>query len=199
MKGFWLIALILISIGCSSPKESERQHETVETFPKIDLNDYDTVRVENDFQFIVLKELTKSKNEHDRAIVGYNHLSKEKHVCIIEESKETYLKSLKSRGIKIKKGELLEVFAKEYIDHLKGAWEIGQSSKLIASKVNNLKHLRIDFEARVNGFPRKKLYDLRFIQGGEAIYVFVSWTVDKSKEEFKNESLAMGLSFKELN
>lgn len=198
MKGFWIVILVLVSISCSSNSDSEKVDDLKEEFPKVDLANYDTVAFENEFQFIVLKELTQSRNESDRALIGYSHLSKEKHIYIEQESKTTYVKSLEARKLLKKKGILLEKFADEYVDHLVNMWEVEELSPMTISEVNKLKNVRVSFQAKVNGFPRSKFYNIRFVEGKEMIYILVTWTVDKSKEQFEKEALAMGLSFKLL-
>lgn len=188
-------ALLSIALGCSSTVDSQDQ-ESLEEFPKIDRKNYSIEKFENDFQFLIPNDLTESRIESDQALIGFSHLSKEKHVYVERKLISTYMKSLKVR--KIDQKDVLSSFADEHSIAFKGILKTSSSSKLIKSEVNKLGCLRTNFEGTSYGYPKTKYYSIRYFLGKEFVYTLVCWTVDKSREEFKNETLAVGLSFKEI-
>jgi len=197
MKIFSFFLVLLITVSCTSEtSDSSKPEDENEKFPKIDLDDYKTVKFEEEFEILILKELSPSIKESDKAILGYSHLSKEKHVYIEKESVVHYTKSLKARNIKTK--SILESFAKEHLNEFKGVLKMSTESKFEKSKVGKLDCLRSSFEGRSHGFPRTKYYTVRYFKTDAFIYTAMTWTVSASKKEFSDESLAMGLSFKKL-
>jgi hypothetical protein len=197
MKIFSFFLVLLIAVSCASEaSDSSKSEDENEKFPKIDLDDYKTVKFEEEFEILILKELSPSIKESDKAILGYSHLSKEKHVFIEKESVAHYTESLLARNIRTK--SILESFAKEHLKDFKGVLKKSTESKFEKSKVGKLDCLRSSFECYSYGFPRTKYYTVRYFKTDAFIYTVMTWTVSASKKEFGDESLAMGLSFKKI-
>ena len=195
LKFFSFFILISIVVSCSSPDTKKSEEESSEEkFPKVDLKKFSPRTFENEFEFLIPNELTESEIESDNSILGYSHLSKEKHVFVERELISTYRKSLKARKISDK--NVLLSFAKERLPKFKDVLKTSTSSELIESEVNKLACLRTEFEGTNYGFPKAKHFSIRYFQGKKHLYSVVCWTVDKSKQEFKNEALVIGLSFK---
>ena len=196
LKFFSFFILISIVVSCSSTDTKKSEEESSEEkFPKVDLKKYSLRTFENEFEFLIPKELTESGIESDNSILGFSHLSKEKHVFVERELISTYKKSLKARDINEK--NVLLSFAKERLPKFKGVLKTSTTSKLIESEINKLACLRTEFEGTSYGFPKTKYFSIRYFQGKKYLYSVVCWTVDKSRKEFKNEALVVGLSFKE--
>lgn len=196
MRGFWFIILILVSVRCSSDDKSAEAENLKEEFPKVNLKDFDTVSVEDELEFIVLKELTESKNLGERAIIGFSHLAKEKHFYLEQELVSDYIKSLKAR--KLSQKDILNSFAKEHLKDFKAVLKKSTESKFRKSEVNGMTCYRTEFEGDSNGFPKTKSFVFRYYQSKTSIYTIVCWTVKDMKSKFEKEALAMGLSLKEL-
>ncbi|MFT6501866.1 MAG: hypothetical protein ACJASQ_001982 [Crocinitomicaceae bacterium] len=195
MKSFSFFLVFLLAVSCASEaSDSSKPKDENEKFPKVNIKDYKTVTFEEEFEILILKELTLSSEESDKAILGYSHLSKEKHVYIEKESVTHYSKSLKARNVKTK--SILESFAKEHLNDFKGVLKQSTESKFEKSKVGKLACLRSSFEGNSYGFPRTKYFSVRYFMTDAFIYMVMTWTVSASKKEFSDESLAMGLSFK---
>jgi len=196
MRIIWIIILVLACIRCSSKTNSADTENLKEEFPAVNLEDYDTIKLEDEFQFIVLKDLTESKNESQKAMIGYSHFSKEKHIYVECESISNYKRSLKAR----KKGykDILSKYAKEHLKDFKGVLKKSSTSSFEESEVNGLMCLRNEFYGDCFGFPRTKSFTFRYFQGEEHIYTLVCWTIKDSKSKFEKEALAMGLSLKEI-
>lgn len=188
--------LLSVVIGCSTTDSEIEEVIFEEEFPKVDLKKFHTEKYENEFQVLILNDLTKSRIESDQALIGYSHLSKEKHVYVERELISTYEKSLKARKMVLK--DILLSFAEEYSTSFKEALKTSSSSILSKSKVNSLDCFRTNFEGGSYGFPKTKYFSIRYFSGKKFIYTVVCWTVDKSQDEFENEALAVGLSFKEI-
>jgi hypothetical protein len=194
MKIFSLFLVLLLAVSCASEaSDSSKPKDENEKFPRVNLKDYKTITFEEEFEILILKELTLSSEESDKAILGYSHLSKEKHVYIEKELVVHYSKSLKARNISTK--SILESFAKEHLNDFKG---VLKQSTFEKSKVGKLACLRSSFEGDSYGFPRTKYFSVRYFITDAFIYTVMTWTASVSKKEFSDESLAMGLSFKTI-
>jgi len=195
-----IVAFLLLSLmGCSGQDPIGTEQEVVEEkFPNVNLNDYDSVQVEDLYQLIVPKSLFPTKMLNDRARFQYNQLSKEKHVYIIDETKATFVSSLEARKIDFSKDLLLLLFAKERLQDMKGLLDVKRETKLEQSIVNGHRCCRVELDADVYGFPKTKSYFMRFIEGKKNFYTVVSWTVKGVSGSFRDEAYAMGLSFNEL-
>ncbi|NRA11265.1 MAG: hypothetical protein HRT57_04840 [Crocinitomicaceae bacterium] len=193
IPSFILVLVLLVS--CSLEVSDSISKEEGEKFPNVDLKDYKTVKFEEDFEILILKELSLSMKESERAILGYSHLSKEKHIYIERESIELHTKSLLARNRRVKSA--LTSFGAEHLKHFKGVLKKSTESKLEKSKVGKLDCLRSSFEGKSYGFPRTKFFTVWYFKTNEFIYALITWTIEESKDEFKDETLAMSLSFKE--
>ena len=170
MKSFSFYLILLLAMSCASEaSDSSKPKDENEKFPKVNLKDYKTVKFEEEFEILILKELTLSSKESDKAILGYSHLSKEKHVYIEKELVAHYSKSLKARNISPK--SILESFAKEHLN---------------------------DFKRVLKQSTESKYFSVRYFMTDAFIYTFMTWTVSASKKAFSDESLAMGLSLKTI-
>ena len=197
MKSFSFYLILLLAMSCASEApDSSKPKDENEKFPKVNLKDYKTVKFEEEFEILILKELTLSSKESDKAILGYSHLSKEKHVYIEKELVAHYSKSLKARNISPK--SILESFAKEHLNDFKRVLKQSTESKFEKSKVGKLDCLRSSFDGDSYGFPRTKYFSVRYFMTDAFIYTFMTWTVSASKKAFSDESLAMGLSLKTI-
>lgn len=196
MKSFSFFLVLVLIVSCSSEASDSKHEVQNEKFPEIDLNDYKTVNFEGEFGILILKELSPSLKESDKSILGFSHLSKEKHVYIERESVAHYSKSLLARNSRTK--SILESFANEHLKDFKGVLKNSTESRFDKIKVGQLDCLRASFEGNSYGFPRTKFFTVRYFITDTFIYTFMAWTVSASKKEFSDESLAMGLSFKEI-
>lgn len=183
--------------SCSSEikDESDVANLPKEKIPKFKKSDYKSVNFERKFSTLIPKYMSVTHSLNGKAQIQYNHLSKEKHVYIIADSKAHYLKSLKARKLKAGKN-LLDKFANESLKDMKGMWKVISESKLEVSAVNNMKCLRAQLDVKAFGFPKSKSYFIRFIEGEKQFYTLVCWTTKEQKKSFDKETKVIGLSFK---
>jgi hypothetical protein len=193
MKIYWIVLLLVISVGCSSSDKEVDVTSDEEKFPDVDMKRFEKVKVDG-VEVLMLKALTSATGKSDRVLLDYNHLAFEQHVKIERIAIANYKKSLKARDKSINNS--FEAFTIETLKDFQGTQKHSEEAKFESSVVNELSCRRVSFEAQSYGFPKSKTYWIRYFKGKKFYYTMICWTVSDRKSKFEKEALAMGLSFK---
>lgn len=174
MKKLFALALFTTLLSCTESKEVE------------------TVTVKDKYTLQLPDYLTEAKDLHPDASLQYQNALKEFYVVVIDEQKQGFYDA----------ASLTDYTADftGYHDILKDGMEeeIG-NVKITPTKdtqVNGLKAKTFSLTGDIEGIP--VYYEIGYLEGKDRFYQVVTWTLESSKDKYKEPMQKIISSFKEI-
>ncbi len=185
----------LLLLGCQSEQKANDSNLRVESFPSVDLNDYDTI-LHEEISFMIPHDLSLTNGSLEGSILAYNNLVDERNFEISEFEKGSVRHSFDQREKKVADDSLFLFFAEEYWESFQGRFEDVELQDSYCSLVSGAFSCYYHFYAKQPGYPHRKAVSLRLIDCGKSYYALLFWSREKDTEKYVEEEDVMMLSFK---
>jgi len=153
----------------------------------------ETITVKNKYSIELPSFLSEAKGLHDMASLQYQNAFKEFYIVIIDEAKEEFATAAKVTT------EYTPDF-NGYYQILRGSLEASIKDGVFTdtkdTRINGLKAKTFTLTGKVDEIP--VFYDIAYVEGKDRFYQIVIWTIESSKEKFKEPMDKILSSFKEI-
>lgn len=174
MKKIMALSLFVLMLSCTSDKT-------------------ETVTVKNKYSVELPSFLSEAKGLHDMASLQYQNAFKEFYIVIIDEPKEEFANAAKATT------EFTPDFNGYYQilrGSLKASIKNGVFTDTKDTQINGLKAKTFTLTGKADEIP--VFYDIAYVEGNDRFYQIVTWTIESSKEKFKEPMDKIIASFKEI-
>ena len=186
-----LILLVSFVVSCGQ-QEVEEDGLVEEVFPKVELKDYDTISVEESFEFIIPNELSLATTQQINGVVAYSNLVSEVHFEVVEFPFQDEV--VESEGVD---SAFLEFSDKMYEDLISN-YESLDLQEQYCSRFNNKMNCYYHVQLRQAGFPKERAISYRFVQGDKGSYLLIFSSLKEDADLYLEMEDAIMLSFKEI-
>lgn len=153
----------------------------------------ETITVKNKYSVELPSFLSKAKDLHNMASLQYQNAFKEFYIVIIDEPKEEFASAAKTTD------EFTPDF-NGYHQILRGSLEASIENGVFTdtkdTQINGLKAKTFTLTGKVDEIPI--FYDIAYVEGNDRFYQIVIWTIESSKDKFREPMDKIIASFKEI-
>lgn len=197
-----LSAFILFSIlvvGCNASSDGSQQMDQLAEVTKfIEEEQMETKEVEGRYTIDVLKSMVSTTLLNEDASLQYNNLYQEKYLIVIDEDKQEFIDALTSFDEYDENASVLDNYARIQLYYLQQASNVKEESELKKEKINGMEARLKAIDAEITGVPEAISYWLGYVEGQDALYTVMVWTLENRKKEYEIDAHKMIRSLKEL-
>ncbi|GLU44403.1 hypothetical protein [Allomuricauda sp. NBRC 101325] len=169
-------AFLFVSCLGSGNKEADEN-------PK--LEDFNTVTVNADYQISIPKYMRGSTGLNEAASLQYQNALKETYTIIINEPKEEFVEILKELQEYNVEASPLQNYRAIQLQLLASTMNIHQKTEPESGTIHGLESESVEIYANVEGVDEEIAYLLTFIDGGEDVFMIMSWTLKSYAHQYR--------------
>lgn len=157
--------------------------------------DFNTVSVNGDYQISIPKYMRGTTRLNDEASLQYENALKETYTIIINEPKAEFVEILKELEEYNLEASPLQNYRAIQLQLLGTTMNIHQKTEPKPSTINGLASESMEINANVEGVDEEIAYFLTFIDGGEDVYMIMSWTLKSYAHQYRKTFEMIAESF----
>ena len=185
----YLLFILCVTVSLCScldvKKESSEETNSIQDFVK--------VRVKDEYSISVPKVMQKTTALNSDASLQYQNIHKEIYTIVTDESKQEFLDTLEELGHKEKYH--IGLYRDIQLKRLASRMNITRQSDFKPMMISGLKAESVELDGKVDNIEDELSYFLTFAEGNDKIYMIMSWTLKRRKQEHKNTLLKIVKSF----
>lgn len=158
----------------------------------------ETKVVEDRYSMDVLKSMVSTTQLNEDASLQYNNLYQEKYLIVIDEDKQEFIDALTSFEEYDESASVIDNYARIQLYYLQQASSVKHESDLKKEKINGMEARLKAIDAEIAGVPEAISYWLGYVEGNEALYTVMVWTLENRKKDYEIDAHKMIRSLKEL-
>lgn len=187
---FKIVALgcVFLFISCLGSGEKNADEN-----PK--LEDFNKVTVNGAFEVSFPKYMRGTTRLNDEASLQYENALKETYTIIINEPKAEFVEILKELEEYNLEASPLQNYRAIQLQLLGTTMNIHQKTEPKPSTINGLASESMEINANVEGVDEEIAYFLTFIDGGEDVFMIMSWTLKSYAHQYRKTFEMIAESF----
>ncbi|WP_090295238.1 hypothetical protein [Flagellimonas zhangzhouensis] len=157
--------------------------------------DFNTVSVNGEYQVSIPKFMRGTTALNEEASLQYQNALKETYTIIIDEPKAEFIEILKELEEYNDEASPLQNYRAIQMQLLGTTMNMHQQSEPKPNTIHGLESESVEISAHVEGVDEEITYFLTFIDGGEKVYMIMSWTFTSYADQYRTTFEMIAESF----
>lgn len=149
------------------------------------LEDFNKVTVNGAFEVSIPKFMRGTTALNEEASLQYQNALKETYTIIINESKAEFVEILKELEEYDDKASPIQNYRAIQLQLLSSTMNMHQQSEPEPNRIHGLESESVEISAHVEGVDEEITYFLTFIDGGEDVFMIMSWTLKSYADQYR--------------
>jgi len=189
-----LALAVFTASGCSSKPKTPEDRNAVEAD-----DSFEEVKINGLYSMKLPDYLTAGNDLNDEASLQYQNVYKEVYVIVIDEPKQEFIDVFKELEDYDDSKSACENYADQQMESIEGNMEtVTSKSTVRKTKINGCDARIADVAGTQAGIDDAMGFTVAFVEGKENLYMIMTWTFEKSKDQYQEDMDMMINSFKEL-
>lgn len=181
MKNVFLLlfsGIVLMHTSCNLIPDKKEEKLTPE--------DFNTVEIKSQYKIRLPKYMTEGKDLSEDASLQYQNIFKETYTVVIDEPKQEFIDVFMEVLAYDTTLSVSENYRNVQLNMIAENMTIISQSTPVAIKVGNHDAYQVEIDGNVEGVAHDISYLFTFIEGGDNLYMIMSWTLKSRKEKYFN-------------
>jgi len=162
-------------------------------------NDMSTRTVDNLYAIDVPLDMKSTTGLNPDASFQCENIHKETYLAIIDENKSDFEDAYLKLGGTTDSETVIGSYARIQIDYFMERLKTSKQGELEPLTINGMPAEQIEFTGHVADVAEPIYYLMTFVEGAENVYMIMTWTFDRFKDEHAATFKKMTRTFEELN
>lgn len=178
-----LAVVICLFLGSCIDGKKKNSGETQIT------EDFVKVNVPGEYTISVPKSMQKTTALNSDASLQYQNINQEIYTIIIDEPKQEFVDAADELGYEDRSS--IDLYRDIQLKRLAQRMNITHQTAPKEMIISGLKAVSVEIDAKVDNIEEELSYFLTFVEGKEKIYMIMSWTLKRKKQDFRDTFLTI--------